>query len=90
MILIEVLNGMKSNDNPVVITQNGVAAAVPEAGSEEMRELIHGNYRIVYRLSGDENRDAGATGSGATALSIRVVVRRVPQKRKTIREYSSG
>ena len=27
---------------------------VPEIGAEEFRELIHGNYRIVYRLVGDE------------------------------------
>lgn len=27
---------------------------VPEIGAEEVRELIHGNYRIVYRLCGEE------------------------------------
>jgi len=27
---------------------------VPEIGDEAVRELIHGNYRIVYRLAGDE------------------------------------
>lgn len=27
---------------------------MPEKGDEEMRELIEGNYRIVYRLLTDE------------------------------------
>ena len=27
---------------------------VSEIGAEDIRELIHGTYRIVYRLSGDE------------------------------------
>lgn len=26
---------------------------VPEVGDEPLREIIHGNYRIVYRLKGD-------------------------------------
>jgi len=26
---------------------------VPELGDESIREVIHGNYRIVYRLRGD-------------------------------------
>lgn len=26
---------------------------VPELGDESVREVIHGNYRIVYRLRGD-------------------------------------
>ena len=26
---------------------------VPEAGDESLREVIHGNYRIVYRLRHD-------------------------------------
>jgi plasmid stabilization system protein ParE len=26
---------------------------VPELGDDSIRELIHGNYRIVYRLRGD-------------------------------------
>jgi toxin ParE1/3/4 len=26
---------------------------VPEVGDESLREVIHGNYRIVYRLSHD-------------------------------------
>jgi toxin ParE1/3/4 len=27
---------------------------VPEIGADAFRELIHGNYRIVYRLVGEE------------------------------------
>ena len=26
---------------------------VPELGDESVREIIHGNYRVVYRLRGD-------------------------------------
>ena len=33
-------------------TSSKTGAAVPEIGREEYRELIYGNYRVVYRISG--------------------------------------
>lgn len=36
---------------------------VPEYGREELRELIHGNYRLVYRVSSD----------GADLIIVRVI-----------------
>ncbi|MDE0027166.1 MAG: type II toxin-antitoxin system RelE/ParE family toxin [Spirochaetaceae bacterium] len=31
-----------------------IGRVVPESNREEIREILHGNYRIVYRLVGDE------------------------------------
>lgn len=31
-----------------------VGRIVPESNQENIREIIHGNYRIIYRLIGDE------------------------------------
>ena len=31
-----------------------VGRVVPESNRDDIREILHGNYRIVYRLIGDE------------------------------------
>lgn len=38
----------------VLAGQPKAGRIVPEIGADDIRELIHGNYRIVYRLAGDE------------------------------------
>jgi toxin ParE1/3/4 len=38
----------------VLVEQPRSGRIVPEIGTEDFRELIHGNYRLVYRLFGDQ------------------------------------
>ena len=37
----------------ILYDQPKLGRMVPEAGSENFRELIRGNYRIIYKLSAD-------------------------------------
>lgn len=57
----------------VLKQQTSLGRVVPEIGEESIRELIFGNYRIIYRLVSQERIDILTIHHSARDLSSRKV-----------------